>query len=50
MSFGPPRAACGVTPQGAMPADWQSQIGGIPDKDTLYKEKRPVEPGVFVGV
>ena len=25
-----PRAAFGVTPQGAMPADWQSQIGGIP--------------------
>ena len=25
-----PRAAFGVTPQGAMPADRQSQIGGIP--------------------
>jgi len=24
-----PRAACGVTPQGAMLADWRSQIGGI---------------------
>jgi hypothetical protein len=26
-----PRAACGVTPQGAMLADWRSQIGGILD-------------------
>jgi hypothetical protein len=29
-----------------MPADWQSQIGGIPGEDTLHKEKRPVKPGV----
>ena len=28
MSF--PRAAFGVTPKGAMPADLQSRIGGIP--------------------
>ena len=28
-----PRAAFGVTPQGAMPADWQSQIDRIPDED-----------------
>ena len=32
-----PRAACGVTPQGAMPADWQSQIGGIPGQSGRWQ-------------